>query len=234
MRPHILACLGVAVAVSLLPGCARSVDGMPVAAHGPPSGAKSSPAQPVRDYDISRLSKVQSEFPPGFMQVQTMPVATLGLAADKFSSIGVGDVIAIDPPDCRSLLQPVRPPRDAQFTVVGGIGKGAIMVSAVKSHEPLPRPPASAGCGHAAVTRKISRRRYKSTVTRVPGPSIDGVTTTGAMDVAAVGNTRSYVFAGFLSDAVAVVVQGLLPSNLHADDILQDMLVKGVAAIRAD
>jgi Domain of unknown function (DUF5642) len=229
VKLHPLCYLAVAVAVSVLPGCARSVDGTPVVARGPSSSAS---AQSVQNYDISRLSKLANEFPAGFA-VQSMPVATLGPAADKFSIVGVGDVIAVDPPKCQSLLQPVHPPRDAQFTLVGGIGKGAIMVSAVKSPEPLPQTTASAGCGHAAVIRKIARRQFKSVVTRLPGPSIDRVTTTGSMDEAAVGGAKSYVFAGFLSDTVAVVVQGLLPGNPHADDILQDMLVKAVDAIRA-
>jgi Domain of unknown function (DUF5642) len=213
--------LAVALAVIVLPGCARSVDGTPVAAGGASS-----------NYDISRLSKLENEFPPGFDRTQTMPVATLGPAADTFSTLGVGEIIAINPPNCQSLVQPVRAPRDAQFTLVGGIGKGAIMVSAVKSPEPLAKTIPSAGCQHATVVRKIVRRQYKSKVTRLPGPSIDGVTTTGSMDVAAVGGARSYVFAGFLGDRIAVVAQGLLPGNPQADEILGEMLVKAVDAIR--
>lgn len=224
-RPS-LAYLAVALAVIVLPGCARSVDGSPVV-------AKSSSAQQVKDYDISQLSILQSEFPPGFDHVQTMPVSTLGLAADKFSSIGVGNVVSVDPPKCRSLLQPVRPPRDAQFTVVAGIGgKGAIMVGAVKSSGRLPETIAPAGCDHAVVTQKISRRQVRSTVTRLPGPAIDGVTTTASMDVGVLGGIKSYVFTGLLSDRVAVAVQGMLPGDQDAEDILQDLLVKAVNAIR--
>jgi hypothetical protein len=226
MSRHPLAYLAVALAVILLPGCARSVDGTPVV-------AKNSAGKPVTDYDISRLSTLQSEFPPGFDRVQAMPVATLGPAADKFSNIGIGDVVNVDPPNCRSMLQPVRPPRDAQFTMVAGIGgEGAIMVGAVKSSDPLPETTAPAGCDHAVVTQKISRRQVKSTVTRLPGPAIDGVTTTGSMDVGVLGGIKSYVFTGSLSDRVAVAVQGLLPGSPHAEDILQDLLVKAVNAIR--
>ena len=49
------------------------------------------------NYDISRLSKLENEFPPGFDRTQTMPVATLGPAADTFSTLGVGEIIAINP-----------------------------------------------------------------------------------------------------------------------------------------
>lgn len=231
MTRRFIAGLAVALAVSVLPGCVRSVDGTPAAVHGS-SGGKSSPAQPARDYDISRLSTVQTEFPPGFGHVQTMPVATLGPAADKFSSIGIGEVVALDPPKCQALLQPVRPPRDAQFTMVVGIGTGAIVVSAVKSREPLAVTTVPVGCGHAAVTRKVSRRLYRSVVKRVPGPPIAGVPTIGSVDVAAVGGARSYVFAALLSDTVAVAVQGLLPGNPGADDTLRDLLVKAVEAVR--
>jgi hypothetical protein len=214
----------------VLAGCARSVDGTPVL---PSSGAKSSRAQAAKDYDISRLSKLESEFPPGFNQVQALPVTTLGPAADTFSSVGIGQVVSVDPPKCESLLQPVRAPRDAKFTMVGGVGNGAIMVAAVKSPDALPKMTAPPGCSHVAVTRAMSRRRFQSTVTRLPGPSIDGVITTGAMDVAVKGGAESYFFAGFLSEHVAVAVQGMVPGNPHADDVLQEMLVKAVDVIRA-
>lgn len=226
------AALAVALAVSVLPACARFVEGTPVAAHGS-SAAKSSPRHPVEDYDIGRLSKLQTEFPPGFSHVEAMPVTSLGPAADKFSSIGIGQVVSVDPPRCRPLLQPVTPPSDAQFTMVAGVGKGAIMVAAVKSRAPLPVTTAPAGCDHAAVIRKMGRRQYDSTVKHRPGPSIDGVTTTGTMDVAALGGTQSFVFVGLLSDTVAVSVQGLLPGDPQAEDTLQDLLVKAVDVIRA-
>src|ERR1700731_1892570 len=233
-RPAPAVALAVALAIVVLPGCARSVDGTPVAAHGPSSGAKSSPGQPVKDYDISRLGKLQTEFPPGFSRVEAMPVTTLGPAADKFSRVEIGQVVSVDPPRCQPLLQPVNPPPDAQFTMVAGVGKGAIIVAAVKSRDPLPASTPPGGCDRAAVTRKTGRRRYDSTVKHLPGPSIDGVTTTGTLHVAAAGGTKSYVFLGLLSDTVAVAVQGLLPLDPKAEDILQDLLVKAVDAIRAD
>jgi hypothetical protein len=233
-----LVCLLIVLCVSAPPGCTRSVEGTPSAPHSaglPPSSSKtkSSPAQPVKDYDISRLSQLQTEFPPGFDRVRATPVASLGPDADKFSTIGIGDVVAVDPPDCRSLLQPVRAPRDARFVMVGGIGKGAIMVGAINSPDPLPRAAVPAGCDHVVVTQQLSRRRFDSTVTHLPGPAIDGVVTTEASAVAAQGGTKSYVFAAFLSDTVAVAVQGILPGNPHAEDALQGLLVKAVNAIRA-
>jgi Domain of unknown function (DUF5642) len=230
VRSHTVAVMAGVLASIVLAGCARSVDGTPVL---PSSGAKSSRAQAAKDYDISRLSKLESDFPPGFNQVQALPVTTLGPAADSFSSVGIGQVVTVDPPQCASLLQPVRARRDAKFTMVGGVGNGAIMVGAVKSFDALPKMTVQPGCSHVAVTRTMSRRRFQSTVTRLPGPSIDGVKTTGAMDVSVKGGGESYVFTGFLSDKVAVAVQGLLPGNPHADDVLKDMLVKAVDVIRA-
>ncbi len=226
MRRHALACLAIAVAVGALTGCARSVEGMPVA-------VKNSPAQPVKDLDIGQLSNLLSEFPPGFNNVQAVPVTTLGPLADKFSNVVMGVVVNVDPPNCQSLLQPVRPPRDAKFTMVVGVGgKGAITVGAVKSYDPLPGTVAPAGCDHAVVTQKISRRRVDSTVTRLPGPKIDGIVTTGSMSVGALGGIKSYSFTGLLSDRVAVAVQGMLPGNPDAEDVMQNLLVKAVDAIR--
>jgi uncharacterized protein DUF5642 len=153
----------------------------------------------------------------------------------RFSNVGMGVVVNVDPPKCRSLLQPVRAPRDAKFTMVVGIGgKGALTVGAVKSYDPLPGTTAPAGCDHAVVTQTISRRRVDSTVTRLSGPTIDGVVTTGSMDVGVLGGIKSYCFTGLLSDRVAVAVQGMLPGNRDAQYIMQDLLVKAVDAIRAD
>jgi Domain of unknown function (DUF5642) len=219
-----LAHLAIALAVSLLPGCAGSVDGTPVTA----------PAQAVRDYDISKLSLLQDEFPSAFRRVRTTPVATLGPRADTFFSIGFGDVVAFDPPNCRSLLQPVRPPPGAQFIVVSGFGAGAIVVGAVKSREPLPGITAPAGCDHVALAHQRAGRKFDSTVTTVRAPSIARVTATGLMDKSSVGGTTSYIFAGSLSKTVAVVVEGVLPGNPHAEDTLQELFTKAVNAILAD
>jgi hypothetical protein len=235
---QLLACFVIVLSVSALPGCARAVDGTPVGPHGaglPPSSSttKSSPAQPVKDFNIGRLSRLQGEFPPGFGRVRAMPVTTLGANADKFSTIGVGDIVAIDPTACRSLLQPVRAPRDAQFTMVGGIGKGVIMVGAVNSPDPLPKNALPGGCDHVAVTQRIPGRQFDSTVTHLPGPAIDGAVTMGSMAVAAKGGNTSYVFAAFLSDSVAVAVQGIIPGNPHAEAALRGLLIKAVDAVRA-
>jgi hypothetical protein len=234
-----LACLAIALAVSVLPGCARAVEGTPVGPSGPvsqsssPTG-KNAPAQPVRDYDISKLSRVQDEFPSGFRHIRATPVATLGPGTDRFFNIGFGDVVAIDPPNCQSVLQPVRPSRGDQFIVVTGFGVGAIMVGAVKSHQPLPGITAPAGCDHVALTQKKAGRKFDSTVTSVRRPSIDGVITTGSVDRSKLGGTSSYIFAGSVSSTVAVVVEGLIPGDSQAEDALRELLIKAVNAIRAD
>jgi hypothetical protein len=224
-----LAYLVIVLAVSLLPGCGRSVEGTPVGPRG-----KTAPAQAVRDYDISKLSLLQDEFPSGFRRLRTTPVATLGPGADSFFNLGFGDVVAVDPPNCQSLLQPVRPTRGAQFMMVSGFGAGAIMVGAVKSRERLPDITAPAGCDHVALTQKKAGSEYDSTVTRVRSPAITGVTTTGSMCKGGRGGTTSYLFAGSLSSTVAVVVEGILPRNPQAEDTLRELLTKAVNAIRAD
>jgi hypothetical protein len=233
VRQWSLAYLAIALAISVLPGCARSVDGTPVRPRGPLTG-ENAPAQPVRDYDVSKLSRLQDEFPSGFRHIRATPVRSLGPGADSFFNIGFGDVVTIDPPNCQSVLQPVRPPRAAQFIVVSGFGAGVLMVGAVKSGEPLAGITAPAGCDRVALTRKKAGREYDSTVTRVPSPAIEGVTTTGAMDKGVRGGTTSYIFAGSLSNTVAVVVEGLLPRDPQAEDTLRELLSKAVNAIRAD
>jgi hypothetical protein len=227
------------VAVAMLPACARSVDGTPVS---PPDAAafpswvpkpKSKPPPQTTYYDISRLSQLEGQFPPGFDRVQNTTIAPLGPDADKFFAVGVGDIVKVDPPLCRSVLQPVRPPQDAQYTMIGGLGQGAILVGAVSSPISLGKAVVPRGCEQVAVTQRVGARMVVATVTRQSGPPIDGVVTTESIAVANQGGTKSYVFAAFLSDTVAVAAEGVLPGNPDAEDLLSGMLVKAVNVIRA-
>lgn len=233
-----IACVVVALC-AWVPGCARSIDGTPVASDSagelptPSSTTTTTTTNSVQDYDISRLRQLQGGFPSGFNQVDATAVTTLGPDADTFFAIGAGDVVAVDPPRCRALLQPVRAPGDAQFIMVGGIGKGAILVGAVNSPEPLVETTRLAGCDQIAVRQRLSGQQLGWTVTHRPGPSIDGVVTTESMAVADRGGAKSYVLAAFLSRTVAVAVQGVLPGNPDAEDVFQDLLVKAVNIVRA-
>jgi hypothetical protein len=229
----------LAAAIGMLPGCARSVDGTAVSpsdAAMPPSmlpAPKTPPPQQRRYYDISQLSKLEDQFPPGFDRVQNTTIATLGPDADKFFAVGVGDIVKVDPPLCRSVLQPVRAPQDAQYTMIGGLGRGAILVGAVSSPSPLGKAVVPKGCEQVSLTQRIGGRLVVSTVTRQPGPPIEGVVTTESIAEANQGATKSYVFAAFLSDTVAVTSEGILPGNPDAEDLLSGMLVKAVNALRA-
>jgi hypothetical protein len=228
----------VALVAGALPGCTRSVDGIPVSPHNAalpaaPSQTKSPPKQQRNDYDISKLAQLKDEFPPGFDRVQGTPVATLGADAGTFFAIGVGDIVKVDPPLCRSVLQPVRAPQDAQFIMIGGIGRGAIMVGAVNSPTPLGKAAVPKGCEQVAVTQRLAGRRVTSTVTRRPGPAIEGVVTTESAAVIAETGMKSYVFAAFLSETVAVSAEGILPGNANAEDLLSGMLIKAVNVVRA-
>jgi hypothetical protein len=229
----------LAAAIGMLPGCARSVDGTAVSpsdAAMPPSmlpAPKTPPPQQRRYYDISQLSKLEDQFPPGFDRVQNTTIATLGPDADKFFAVGVGDIVKVDPPLCRSVLQPVRAPQDAQYTMIGGLGRGAILVGAVSSPSPLGKAVVPKGCEQVSLTQRIGGRLVVSTVTRQPGPPIEGVVTTESIAEANQGATKSYVFAAFLSDTVAVTSEGILPGNPAAEDLLSGMLVKAVNALRA-
>lgn len=153
---------------------------------GPLTG-KTAPAQPVTDYGNSRLTRLQDEFPAGFRQVRATPVAGLGPAADKFFNFGLGNVVAVDPPNCQSMLKPVRPPRGAQFMMVTGFGAGLVIVGTAKSLQPLPDITAPSGCEQVAITQQKAGRQYDSTVTTLRGPAIAGVTTIGSMDRTGIG-----------------------------------------------
>ena len=51
----------------------------------------------------------------------------------------------------------------------------AILVGAVSSPTQLGKPVVPKGCEHVAVTQRVAGRVVVSTVTRQPGPPIDGV-----------------------------------------------------------
>jgi hypothetical protein len=231
-------CAALVLVVSVLPGCARAIDGRPVAAPGAEPQPwvpehKSAPPQQSHYFDISRISQLEGQFPPGFDRVQNTALAPLGPDAEKFFAVGVGDILKIDPPLCRSVLQPVRPPPDAEYTMIGGLGQGAILVGAVSSPKSLGKGVVPRGCEQVAVTQRVGGRVINSTVTRQPGPEIDGIVTTESIAAAVQGGNRSFVFAAFLSDTVAVTAEGILPGNPDAESLLSGMLVKAVDVIRA-
>ncbi len=229
----------LAAVIGVLPGCARSVDGTPVMASDAASPTvslptpKHPPPQQSHYYDITQLVKLQDQFPPGFDRVQNTDVATLGTDAEKFFAVGVGDIVKVDPPLCRSVLQPVRAPQDAEYTMIGGVGRGAILVGAVSSPSPLGKAVIPKGCEQVSLTQRVGNRMVVSTVTRQPGPPIDGVVTTESIATATQGSIKSYVFAAFLSDTVAVTSEGVLPGNPDAEDLLSGMLVKAVNVLRS-
>lgn len=233
-----LVCAALVLVVSVLPGCARAIDGKPVAAPGAEPQPwvpehKSAPPQQSHYFDISRISQLEGQFPPGFDRVQNTALAPLGLDAEKFFAVGVGDILRIEPPLCRSVLQPVRPPADAEYTMIGGLGQGAILVGAVSSPKPLGKGVVPKGCEQVAVTQRVGGRVVNSTVTRQDGPPIDGIVTTESIAAAVQSGNRSFVFAAFLSDTVAVTAEGILPGNPDAESLLSGMLVKAVDIIRA-
>ncbi|WIM89097.1 DUF5642 family protein [Candidatus Mycobacterium wuenschmannii] len=206
-----------------------------VTALPPPSlpTPKNTPPPQTTYFDITKISELEGQFPPGFDRVQNTTIAPLGPDADKFFAVGVGDIVKIDPPLCRSVLQPVRPPPEAQYTMIGGLGKGAILVGAVNSPKPLGKGIVPKGCEEVSVTQRVGGRLAVSKVTRQAGPPIDGVVTTESISMSAEGATKSYVFAAFLSDNVAVTAEGVLPGNPEAEDLLSGMLVKAVNVIRS-
>jgi hypothetical protein len=233
-----LVCVALVLVMSVLPGCARAIDGTPVAAPGAEPQPwvperKNTPPDQSHYYDISRISQLEGQFPPGFDRVQNTALATLGPDAEKFFAVGVGDILKIDPPLCRSVLQPVRPPPDAEYTMIGGLGQGAILVGAVSSPKPLMKGVVPKGCEQVSLTQRVGGRVANSTVTRQPGPPIEGIVTTESIAAATQGGNRSFVFAAFLSETVAVTAEGILPGNPDAENLLSGMLVKAVNIIRA-
>jgi hypothetical protein len=71
------------------------------------------------------------------------------------------------------------------------------------------------------------------TAERVPGPNIDGVTTTGVKLSPTDAEDPDYIFTAALNDQTSVVVMGSTDAQLNPQQLLSDLLVKATSAVRS-
>ncbi|HET9876096.1 MAG TPA: DUF5642 family protein [Mycobacterium sp.] len=251
-----LVVLGVSMTFA---GCGHPTEQKPTSspAAQPPPASSSTSAAPAAAYDISRVDNVKNDFPPGFT-AESHPAKTLdqqdidGSGANPFTGAKV------DPPQCRALLVPpyTDPSVGTQAAGVSAEGdQGNIDVVAFGLPKPIPASEPPAGCDHVSVS---GSPEATGTAESIPAPKIDGVTTTavkfsasdqdqdqdqdqggdqdqdGDQDQGGDGDADepNYIFTAALNDQTSVVVTGSTDPQLNPQQLLSDLLVKAVAAVR--
>jgi hypothetical protein len=201
--------------------------------HGaqPSSPAPSSSSSAVQ-YDISRVNNVKSDVPAAF---EAAPGTTTTLTQDDIDNARVIPFTkaVYSPPQCRALVIPpyVEPVVGAQAAILSAEGEhGEFFVVAMRLPHPVPVSPPPTGCGHVGMS---GSEESTGTAETVPAPRITGVTTTGVRLKPATDTTPGgYVFTAALGDQTSVAVMGGADDALHPQQLLSDLLVKAVAAVR--
>jgi hypothetical protein len=206
-------------------------------ANGPqstPSATKVPPAtvlaEPPGGYDIGRIANLATQLPPGFTVTQIPRTTLTKEQADSIAGLSKQFAFTFDPAHCNTVLKPAGVDAGSVSQGLVAHGPQEVTVVAAQSPQAIPDTVVGAGCSH--VTFK-SQDTAQGTADRLPGPAIDGASTSAVkvhLDFATPTFSKSIdrlTFFAALSDKTAVVVDG--ESN---PQLLADLLVKAVAAIR--
>lgn len=222
MVARMIVVLGAGAALA---GCDDSAAGSGV----PQSAAAAPTATP---YDISKIEAVKDDFPAGFT-AEAHPVKTLeqgdiaGSGAAAFIDAGV------DPPQCRSVVIPTYTDPKAGAQAAGVIGQGDqgnMYVIALRSPDPVAAEDVPAGCDRVTLS---GSPEATGSVERIPAPDIAGVTTTGVKLIAEGSDDEpDYLYTAALDDRTSIVVMGSADQQLAPQQLMSDLLVNAVAAVR--
>ncbi|MEZ0366157.1 DUF5642 family protein [Mycobacterium sp. pUA109] len=196
-----------------------------------PSSPAATSAAPAVDYDIARVDNVKDDFPAGF-NPQAEQAKTLSQADIDGSGINAFTGAQVDPPQCRSLIIPpyAEPSVGSQAAGIRGEGdQGNIDVVALKLPQPIKATPPPAGCDQVTLS---GSPEASGTAQPVPAPTIAGVTTSAAKLSVNSGDDPDYVYTAALDDRTTVVVMGGTDPDLNPEQVMSDLLVKAVAAVR--
>lgn len=179
-------------------------------------------------YDITRIHQVQNDFPPGYTVKPLPPLTLTQQEVDQLGGLSGSVLFTFEPSQCSTMLRPVAAMSGARSEGLDAQGPEPITVLAVQSPVPGPAQP-NADCEHVTVS---SPGVAEGTVDRIPGPTIDGVDTSGIKIHLTVTSGKAsqsmdrYTFVATLSPTTAVVVQGDA-----GPDVLKDILTKSVAVL---
>lgn len=216
-----------------LTACGGSGGSKPSASSSAPSAASSgAAAAPASKYDISRVENVKDQMPAGF-KPDPRPEITLNQSDIDDPKIIPFTKAKFDPPQCRALVIPpyIDP---AVGTRAAGLSaesdQGEIFVVAMNLPKPIPATPLPPGCDHVGLS---GSPEATGTAESIPGPQIDGATTTGVKLIPSDDDEPSeYIFTAELGDQTAITVMGGTADELNPQQLLSDLLVKATNAVR--
>lgn len=199
-----------------------------------PSSAATSTAAGHR-LDLSRLSELEDEMPPGFDVVKHAAVEKLHPAyvASVGSVVSGSGPFTADPPQCGVLLKPVEGVGNSESIGfrADAAEKRAIAVGAyVPVNVPADIP--ATGCGRMTYTVPDDERPRTGTAERIAVPAIEGATTVGLKITADGFGDPEYYYAAIIDNRVYVNVSARVAPDFEAQPLVPDLLVKAVAAIR--
>lgn len=186
---------------------------------------------PAPGIDISRIDDVRDDFPAGFT-VRAGRSRTFTAGDIARTGINTLTESTLHPAHCLPAIIP--PYADISIgTVAAGVtGRGAqggVQVTALRLPRPVPATAPPAGCDLVAITAAPA---VTGAAEAVPLPAIAGATTRG-VKLSAAGQTEpDYILTAALDDQTTVVVRGNLAAALNPPQLLSNLLVKAVAAVR--
>ena len=214
----------IAVVALCVAGCGRP--------SGPPATSPVVPSSPPLHVQPANIAKVRGDLPAGY------EVADITGRAAPAARWGFGPGWTADPPQCGALAYPV-----TDGTVTRGwsaSGGGGIVNAVVTGSPPAPvglDPTLIAECAHWS----LSAGHTSGSVTFIPAPAVDGVTTVGlstAITTVVEGGTETRAhadtFTAYLGDYVAfvtVVTDPGSPNPPLGQEFAAELLVKTVSAL---
>ena len=213
-------------------GCGGSDQAMPSGSSGTQAPSSSGAAAAPAKYDISKVDNVKDALPAGF-KPDPRPEITLTQSDVDNPKIIPFTKATFDPPQCRALVIPpyIDPAVGTKAAGLSAEGdQGEIFVVAMRLPKPVTAAPLPADCDHVGLSGSPDST---GSAEAVPGPQIDGVTTTGVKLTPSDENAPGeFIFTADLGDQTSIAVMGGAADELNPQQVLSDLLVKATAAVR--
>jgi hypothetical protein len=213
-------------------GCGGSDQSKPSGSSGTQAPSSSGAAAASAKYDISKVDNVKDALPAGF-KPDPRPGITLNQSDIDNPKIIPFTKATFDPPQCRALVIPpyIDPAVGTKAAGLSAEGdQGEVFVVAMRLPKPITAAPLPADCDHVGLS---GSPESTATAEKVPGPQIDGVTTTGVKLTPSDDNAPpEYIFTADLGDQTSIAVMGGAADELNPQQMVSDLLVKATAAVR--
>ena len=226
---------GVGRLAALVMACCTAVALAGCSTSTPPGTARTSAEDPPPPgVNLARLADIADDFPADYLvnagTVHQEQAEYIDLVGTTISS---GMPLSVDPPQCRALLEPVRGTVGADYIRVRGDGPGpdeqTIVVSA-NDRVSVPAEIPATGCER--MTFQVEGAIPDGAAERLPGPEITGATTFATRIDYGPGASPVYYYMAILDGGVYVQVDARVDTGLDARNVLPDLLVEAVAAVR--